>query len=113
MTYGEILPGAIIDLVPAADRDALDSLLSNGKEKPLIAPMIEFAGVYYHPPSLHPSILAAVPFLRGVAEYGDVSQLFGAMGKLHLQRASSSKVPLAESIMPFGYVYSHSGRACL
>ncbi len=85
MSCGEILPGAIIDLVAAADRDALDFLLSKEKEKPLIAPMVEFGGVYYRPPSLHPSILAAVPFPRGVAEYGDVSQLFGAMCKLHQQ----------------------------
>jgi hypothetical protein len=42
VTCGETLPnGAIIDLVAAADRDGLDLLFWDGKEKGFVAPVVD------------------------------------------------------------------------
>jgi hypothetical protein len=84
MTCGEILPdGAIIDLVAATDRDGLGLLFSDGKEKPIIVPVVNCGDGIYHPPALEASILAAVPFPHGVAEYGDITILFSKMLDLY------------------------------
>ena len=76
ITYGETLPnGSILDLVDTGDRDGLSLLFWDGKE-PLIRPVIEYGGVSYRPPNLHPSIRAALRFPRGASKYGATRDLF-------------------------------------
>lgn len=78
ITCGETLPnGTIIDLVAAADRDALDVLSYNDKLEVSIAPAIDAgAGIFYQPPDLHASVRAAVTFPQGAVQYSAVAELF-------------------------------------
>jgi hypothetical protein len=74
-TYGKLLPnGTVIDLVATGDQ--LELLISDGKQKPFIAPQFECDGVVYQSPTLDVSVREGVTFPRGVALYGDPWQLF-------------------------------------
>lgn len=83
-TCGEILPtGEILDLVTGADAEGLDLLLWGATRGLVIAPTIECGGVVYHPDKLHPSILQAVRFPNGAAEYSTDAELFGKIAGLY------------------------------
>jgi hypothetical protein len=87
-TCGEILPtGEILDLVAAADGEGLDLLRWDATQELVIAPRIECGGVLYHPAKLHPSILQAMRFPNGAAEYGTDAELFGRIAGLYREYA--------------------------
>ena len=88
-TCGEILPtGEILDLVAAADGEGLDLLRWDATQELVIAPRIECDGVLYHPAKLHPSILQAMMFPNGAAEYGTDAELFGRIAGLYSEYAN-------------------------
>jgi hypothetical protein len=73
---GELLAdGTALELVLADSRDRLHLLHFDG-EKGSISPQIELGGVIYCPPRVHSSVLTAVRFPSGVAEYGERTELF-------------------------------------
>ncbi|MGA7379368.1 MAG: hypothetical protein WBX03_00840 [Terriglobales bacterium] len=76
ITYGETLPdGTVVDLVQTAGRDG-PSLLSWGRYGMGIRSAIDCGGISYRPPTLHRSILDAIRFPSGAAEYGTIRELF-------------------------------------
>lgn len=83
-TCGETLEnGAILDLVAAADRDGLDLLCWVGEEEPLIQPAFACDGIVYQPPDVHPSVLQAINFPKGVSEFGTTLELFTSVATVY------------------------------
>ena len=73
-------------------RDARAGYRSEGRSR---------AGVLYHPAKLHPSILQAMRFPNGAAEYGTEAELFGA-----LLRRDSEYAELPENLAAYATCFT-------
>jgi hypothetical protein len=75
-TYGEVLAnGAVIDLVTTPSRDSVTLLYWDGQNHK-IGQQVEDGSTIYQAPYLHASLLAAIGFAPGPAEYGSPTELF-------------------------------------
>ena len=75
-TYGEVLAkGAVIELVTTPSRNSVTLLHWDGQNYK-IGPQVEDGSTIYQAPYLHSSLLAAIWFAPGPAEYGAPAELF-------------------------------------
>src|ERR1700730_15072722 len=74
-THGEILDGAVLELVTASSGDKLDLVYWDGQNYE-IGPQFQYGSVVYHVPYLHSSLFqGATRFPCGLAEYGAREEL--------------------------------------
>jgi hypothetical protein len=81
-TFGEILTtGVVIDVVGSSSGEGIELVRWDGRNYD-IAPQFQDGSIIYKAGYLHPSLLAATRFPRGLADYGDATEFFWEIERL-------------------------------